>query len=130
MTNRDAHGRGVEAGEKRVSRRERHREARTRRSGGSHGRIALILAVVGLVLLVVFIVPRGQNKSAGSLPRSTLTTSTPINLSDPTSGKPVVPGVISVYKGYTIGHCCGPSKVDWEGLSIERKEEFIRGFLR
>jgi hypothetical protein len=101
-----------------------------RRSGGSNGRIALILAVVGLVLIVVFLVPRGQNRSAEPLPRATLATSGPINTTDPTSGKPAVPGLTSVYNGYTIGHCCAQSKTDWEVLSVERKESYIRGFLR
>lgn len=122
-----ADGEGQRAG-KRISRRERQQQGR--RSGGNSGRIALILAVVGLVLIVVFIIPRGQSKSAVSLPRANLVTSTPINNTDPTSGKPIVPGVTSVYKGYTIGHCCGPSKTDWENLSVERREAFIRGFLR
>lgn len=121
---------GVDAEEKRAAKRERRREMQKRRSGGGGGRIALVLAVVGLVLIVVFVIPRGQGKQAESLPRSTFTTSSPINTSDPTSGKPVVPGFTSVYKGYTIGHCCGPSKADWEALSVERKESFIRGYLR
>lgn len=123
-------GGGANAGDRRVSRQDRHRERRMRRSGGSNGRIALILAVVGLVLIVVLIIPRGQNKSAEQLPRATLATSGPINTTDPTSGRPVVPGLTSVYKGYTIGHCCAQSKTDWEDLSVERKEAFIRGYLR
>jgi hypothetical protein len=89
-----------------------------------------MLAVVGLVLIVVFIIPRGQGKQGEPLPRSTFTTSTPINTSDPTSGKPVVPGITSVYKGYMIGHCCDVSGRDWEALSAERKDAFVRGFLK
>jgi hypothetical protein len=130
VTNTKPGGGAADGGEKRASRRDRQREARMRRSGGSSGRIALVLAIVGLVLIVLFVIPRGQGKPAELLPRSTFTTSSPINTSDPTSGKPVVPGITSVYKGYTIGHCCGPSKADWEALSAERKEAFIRGFLR
>jgi hypothetical protein len=101
-----------------------------RRFGGSRGRIALVLVVVGLVLVAVFVIPRGKSNPAGSLSRSAVTTSTPINASDPTSGKPVVPGITSVYKGCTVGHCCGPSKADWEALSVEKKEVFIRAYLR
>ena len=121
---------GANAGDKPVSRQDRPREKRMRRAGGGHGRIALILAVVGLVLVVVFIIPRGQDKTAEPLPRATLATSDPINTTDPTSGKPVIPGLNSVYKGYTIGHCCAQSKTDWEVLSVERKDSFIRGYLR
>ncbi len=130
MKNTNAHGGGVDGADRRAGKRDRHRDARMRRFGGSRGRIALVLAVVGLVLVVVFILPRGKSNQVGSLPRSTLTTSTPMNASDPTSGKPVVPGITSVYKGYTIGHCCGPSKADWEALSVEKKEAFIRAYLR
>lgn len=116
--------------DKRMSRQDRHPGRRTRSSGGGNGRIALILAVLGLVLIVVFIIPRGQTRSAEPLPRATLATSDPINTTDPTSGKPVALGLSSVYKGYTIGHCCAQSKTDWEVLSVERKEAYIRGFLR
>lgn len=112
------------------SRRERQQETRRRGSGVSSGRIALVLAVLGLVLIVVFIIPRGQGKSVGSLPPATFTASTPINMVDPTSGKPVVPGITSQYKGYLIGHCCAQSALDWEALSVEKKETFIRAYLR
>lgn len=125
-----ASGSGVGGGERSASGRDRRRKAQKRRSGGRSGRIALVLAVVGLVLIVVFIVPRGPQKRAESLKRAGFTTGIPINNVDPTSGKPIVAGITSVHKGYTIGHCCGPSRQDWEALSAERKEAFVRRFLK
>jgi hypothetical protein len=117
-------------GDKHTGRHDRQRKVHRRRSGGSSGRIALILAIVGLVLIVVFVVPRGQQKSAEPLKRAGFTTGIPINDADPTSNKPIVSGISSTYKGYTVGHCCAVSKQDWEALSVERKEAFIRGFMR
>jgi hypothetical protein len=114
----------------RVSRRERQQAARHRRSGGGSGRIALLVAVLALVLVVLFIVPKGPGKKVEPLPRASLVTSTPINTTDPTSGKPIAPGLTSTYKGYTIGHCCAQSKTDWEVLGVERKDSYVRGFLR
>lgn len=112
------------------ARRSRRRETAKRGSGGGSGRIALILAVVGLVLIVVFIIPRGRNKGAEPLRQATFVSSSPINPVDPTSGKPIVPGITSVYKGYTIGHCCVPSKGDWEKLTETAKDDAVRRFLR
>ncbi len=128
MKNRiDGGSGGVERSSSRSGKR---REMRRRRSSGSSGRIALILAVVGLVLIVLFIVPRGQNKPTETLLRAGLVTGTPINSVDPTSGKPIVSGITSEYKGYTIGHCCAQSKGDWEALGASQKEAAIRRFLR
>ena len=79
---------------------------------------------------MLFILPRGQNEPVATLPGSMFTSSTPINATDPTSGKPVVPGVTSVYKGYTIGHCCQVSKEDWDASSVENKEAFVRRFVK
>ena len=121
---------GTGAGGKPPAQREKIQKHRSRPSGGGRGRLALILAVVGLVVVVVFLIPRQRNKTGGSLPPATSISSSPINISDPTSGKPVVPGITSVYKGYTIGHCCVPSKGDWEALSVERKEAFVRAYVR
>ena len=121
---------GAGGGDKHAGRRDRRREVQRRRSGLSSGRIALIVAVVGLVLIVVFIVPRGQQKPAEPLKRAGFTTGIAINNVDPTSGKAIVAGITSVYKGHTIGHCCDPSRQEWEALSVERKEAFIRGFMK
>jgi hypothetical protein len=126
MKNVGGHDAG--GGEKHPGTHEKRRQRR--RSGVSSGQIALVLAVVGLVLIVLFIIPRGQNRSVDPLSRSMLTMGTPINSTDPTSGKPVVAGITSVYKGYTIGHCCEVSKQEWEALSIERKEAYVRQFRR
>ncbi len=93
------------------------------------GRLALILAVAGLVLVVLFIVPRGQNKLDEPLPRAGFVTGTPINTVDPTSGKPIVAGLTSLYKGYTIGHCCEVSRQDWEALSADQKDAKVKRFL-
>ena len=110
--------------------RERGRGIPGQHSAGSSGRIALVLAVVGLVLIVLFIIPRGQQRPIAPLSRAAGYTATPINSTDPTSGKPIVPGVTSIYKGYTIGHCCVTSKGDWEALSDSRKGDFLRRFVR
>jgi hypothetical protein len=122
--------RGAGEVEKPAGGRDKRRRAQRRASGGSGGRIALVLAVVGLVLIVVFILPRGGQKSAETVPRAAFVTGTPINRLDPTSNKPIVVGITSEYKGYTIGHCCAVSKQDWEVLSTDRKEEFIRRFVK
>jgi hypothetical protein len=86
--------------------------------------------VIGLALIVVFIIPRGGNKTVAPLPPATTASANPINLSDPTSGKPIVPGIASLYKGYTIGHCCATSKTDWENLSVAQKDAAVRRYLR
>jgi hypothetical protein len=121
---------GVAGGARPAGRPDRGREAQRRRSGGSSGRIALIVAVLGLVLIVLFIVPRGQNQALQPLPRPIVTSTQPINKVDPTSNKPIVPGITSVYKGYTIGHCCEVSKQEWEALGAERKETLVRSMLK
>jgi hypothetical protein len=109
--------------------RDRRRTTPRGPSSGSSGRIALILAVVGLILIVVFIIPRGQQKSAEPLPRTSLATGIPINNVDPTSGKPVVAGIASTYKKYTIGHCCAESQKEWEALSESQKDAAVRRFV-
>jgi hypothetical protein len=128
---KEKHGGDAGAGEKRPSRAERQRAAaRMRRSGTSSGRIALIIAVVGLVLIVLFIIPRGQEKTEVPLARAGSMTGSPINNVDPTSGKPIVAGITSTYKGYTIGHCCATSKAEFEALSPAQKEKAVRRFLK
>jgi hypothetical protein len=108
--------------------RDRQRAA-PRGPSWSSGKIALVLAVVGLVLIVVFIIPRGQQRPAEPLARTTFTTGVPINNVDPTSGKPIVAGLTSTYKGHTIGHCCAESQGQWEALSESQKDAAIRRFL-
>ena len=54
----------------------------------------------------------------------------PINTVDPVSGKPIVPGIVSVYKGFRIGHCCNVSKDEWAALSIAQKDSVIERFVR
>ncbi len=122
----DGSGQGERGGAKRGGRREMARGG----SGGSGGRIALVLSVIGLVLIVLFLIPRGGSKTVEPLPPAAVASANPINLADPTSGKPVVPGIASVYKGYTIGHCCAVSKTDWENLTVAQKDAAVRRFLR
>ena len=93
------------------------------------GRLALVISVIGLVLIVLFIVPRGQNRPFESRPQSEPVAGVPINTVDPTSGKATVAGITSVYKGHTIGHCCEVSKQQFQALSAARKDEIVRGFL-
>jgi hypothetical protein len=86
-----------------------------------------------LVLIVLFIIPRGQRKPSepmSPVPQSSIATGTPINNVDPTSGKPIVAGITSTYRGYTIGHCCEVSKREFEALSPSQKDTAIRQFLR
>jgi hypothetical protein len=101
-----------------------------RRSSWSLGRIALILAVVGFALIVVLVIPREQKKPAEPLSQEAVTFGNPINTVDPTSGNPIVAGITSTYKGYTVGHCCEASKGEWEALSESRKDSAIQQFLR
>jgi hypothetical protein len=54
----------------------------------------------------------------------------PINRIAPTSGKPISPGVVSSYKGYTVGHCCETSRREWEALSESQKDADVRRFLQ
>lgn len=138
------------------------REAGRKRSLMSSGRAALIISVIGLVLIILFIVPRGQNRSGGPaqsgaiagqptrsagsqaaespppltsmrsyepLAEAKVVTGTPINTVDPTSGKPIVGGIVSTYKGYTIGHCCEVSKRQWEAHTNAKKDADVRRFL-
>ncbi|EKD84072.1 MAG: hypothetical protein ACD_39C00263G0002 [uncultured bacterium] len=54
----------------------------------------------------------------------------PINEFDPTSGKPIVLGIKSIYQGYVIGHCCTVSKDDWEYLPPAQKDAIIKKLLQ
>lgn len=65
-----------------------------------------------------------------SLPRSDYTPGKPINKYDPVSGKPIVAGITSTYKGYTIGHCCDVSRQEWVYKGEKEKDAFIRVTLR
>ena len=123
-------GNGTGRGERPPKKARRQRSVYARKSGGSGGRIALVIVVVGLVLIVLFIVPRGQQTVEEPLPRTGFVTGTPINNVDPTSGKPIVAGITSTYKGYTIGHCCAVSKGDFERLLPSQKDAAILRFLK
>lgn len=116
-------------GEDPSARRDKRQGKRKHRAAVKRRRIALILTVVGLVAIVLFVVSGGERTPPEPLRRAEFTSATPINKVDPTSGEPIVAGISSVYKGYTIGHCCYPSRGDWEVLSTERKEKFIRDTL-
>jgi hypothetical protein len=120
----------ADGGNKHVGKHHSRPEAQKRRFGWSGGKIAVVLAVAGLALIVVFLVPRGQQNTAEPLKRAGYSTGVPINNADPTSGKAIVAGVNSEYKGYTIGHCCAVSKGDWEALSVDQKDAFVRRFVR
>lgn len=73
---------------------------------------------------------RASGPGRASLPWATSSSGKTINRIAPTSGKPIVPGVVSTYKGYKIGHCCEPSRVEWEALSESRKDDDVRRFLQ
>ncbi|MFH1143406.1 MAG: hypothetical protein V1774_02565 [Candidatus Eisenbacteria bacterium] len=124
---KNAGGSGAGRGEGQARGRDKGKEVRKWGPGGSRGRVALVAAVVGVALIVLFvIIPRGRNTPVEPPARSTVASSTsPINTTDPTSGKRVVAGIYSVYKGLTIGHCCEISKREWEVLSVERKEAYL-----
>jgi hypothetical protein len=77
----------------------------------------------------MFAMPRRQQEAAQPLPPAKSISRTPINKVDPTSGKPIVEGLVSTYKGYTIGHCCEVSRQTWEALGVPEKEAAIRRFL-
>jgi hypothetical protein len=109
---------------------DKRRDSRRRGSWITSGRLALIISVIGLVLIVLFIIPRGQNRPFEPRPQSEPVAGVPINTVDPTSGKPTVAGITSIYKGHTIGHCCEVSKREWEALSDAQKDAAIRRFLR
>lgn len=94
------------------------------------GRIILPLIVASLVLIVLVVLPSGRGGASGPLSEAAVPSGTPINTVDPSSGKPIVEGTNSVYKGYTIGHCCAGSRVSWEELSEKKKDASIRRFLR
>ncbi len=94
------------------------------------GRIVLPLIVASLVLIILFVVPSGRGDASGPLPDAAVPNPTPINTVDPSSGKSIVEGANSVYKGYTIGHCCANGRVTWEELSEKKKDASIRRFLR
>ena len=116
--------------QRRLGKEEIRRERRRRRPWMTSGRLALVISVIGLVLIVLFIVPRGQNRPFESRPQSEPVAGVPINTVDPTSGKATVAGITSVYQGHTIGHCCEVSKRDWEALSNAQKDAAVRRFLK
>ena len=85
-----------------------------------------ILALVGLLLTVVVV----REVLHEPLEPAAAFTGVPINQVDPTSGEPIVAGLTSVYKKYTIGHCCVPSQTDWEQLSEREKDNAVNRFLQ
>jgi hypothetical protein len=118
-----------------------HDVHRRRFSWGSGIGIILLL-VGGIALIAFFVIPRVQNKPLESLPlseqkkpaeplpQSGYMTGEPINKTDPMSGKPIVSGITSNYKGYTIGHCCDVSRQEWVNSDSWTKDAFIRMILR
>jgi hypothetical protein len=125
MRKKRADGAGEMARSDRLRGKAKHRLSRR------FGKGALIIAGIGFVLIVIFlIIPSRRQKQAEPIPRETFTTGSPINKIDPTSGKPIVPGITSSYNGYTIGHCCAQSKSQWEALSVSQKDAKIRSFLQ
>ncbi len=91
------------------------------------GRIILPLVVASLVLIILF---SGRGEASGPLSEAVVPSPTPINTVDPSSGKPIAEGVNSIYKGYTIAHCCENSRASWEQLEEKNKDATVRRFLR
>ncbi len=116
------------------------------------GRTILAVAAVGVVIAAVLVVSRRDESDParrpsgnvvqpspgaadGSAPRATARApgrigKTPINTTDPTSGEPIVPGIVSVYKGHVVGHCCETSKRQWETQTEAQKDAAIKRFGR
>lgn len=94
------------------------------------GRVGLPVIVCTAVLIILFAGPSSPGHAGGPIPESAVPSPTPINTVDPSSGKPVVEGINSVYKGYTIAHCCENTRVTWEDLPEKKKDASIRRFLR
>ncbi len=94
------------------------------------GRVILPLIVSTAVLIILFAVPSSPGHANGPIPEAAVPNPTPINTVDPSSGKPVVDGINSVYKGYTIAHCCENGRASWEELPEKKKDASIRRFLR
>lgn len=116
-------------GKGRARQTERVKQAKLKRLWASIRRNAIGLTIIGLILFALFGLPLLEGK-VDPVPEATVSSSAPINDVDPTSGKPIVSGITSVYKGYTIGHCCVNSKQDWEGLSVAQKERFMRKYIQ
>jgi hypothetical protein len=94
-----------------------------------------ILFWLCIVFVVAWVVMAGGLLISDHLKRTTAALSQkvdpaniPMNTNDPISGKPIMPGITSSYQGHIIGHCCGPSKVEWRELSPEQKTVKIQAF--
>ena len=120
------------------------RDLRGRRFSWSRSAGIIMLLAGGIALIIVFVTTRERNRppesaaQSASVPRNTVLplpppeydAEKPINSYDPTSGKPISPGITSSYRGYTIGHCCYNSKLKWDALEPGEKEAFIMRFVK
>ena len=71
---------------------------------------------------------------ATDLPAPAPGTKTPLNDTDPVTGKPLTASSPTLaYKGYVIGFCCASSagyKGGWDRMSEKEKDAFVRKYLK
>jgi hypothetical protein len=108
---------------------ERIKQAKMRRFWRSLRRNAIGLAIIGAIISALFGLYYLEAR-VDPVPEAAIPGSAPINDVDPTSGKPIISGITSVYKGYTIGHCCLNSKQEWDNQSAALKERFVRKYIK
>lgn len=89
----------------------------------------IILVAAWVIIAGGLVISDYWRKSVTGLSQKVDPNSIPMNKMDPISGKPIMPGITSTYRGCIVGHCCGPSKVEWQQLSPEEKTATLRGFL-
>jgi len=78
--------------------------------------------------------PAPPGPVATDLPPPAPGTKTPINDTDPVTGKPLTASSPALaYKGYVIGFCCASSagyKGGWDRMSEKEKDAFVRKYLK
>lgn len=92
-------------------------------------RLCVIFVFAWFIMAGCVIISDTLKKSAVTLSQKADTNNIPMNTLDPMSGKPIMPGITSTYRGCIVGHCCGPSKSEWLQLSPQQKIATIQGFL-
>ncbi len=130
------------------------KKSNTRGNGPAPRRWTFIAVAVGLGILLLggaaLVGPvlkggKATSQPAGArapVPRSLATflpppapgTRTPINDTDPVTGKPLTPtSPVLAYKGYQIGFCCDKSAGytgGWERMSESQRDAFVRKYLK
>ncbi len=100
--------------------------------GGSD--VVSLGAAAGTTTAAAASTPAPPKPVASGLPPPAPGTRSPINDTDPVTGKPITPSSPTLnYKGYAIGFCCADSggyKGEWARTSESQKDAFVRKYLK